>query len=196
MSSRGFPIVISSPSGGGKTTIAEAVMQELPWLTRSRSVTTRAPRGTERSGVEYDFVSPDEFDRLVAADAFVEWARVHENRYGTTRAFVESACAAGTCPLLIIDVQGGRSIRKALPDALLIFLMPPSLADIERRLRGRATETEAALAVRLGNAREEIAASPEYDYTVVSDALDIAIRQTRDLIQFERERRSQGVPRT
>src|SRR5687767_7223695 len=126
MSTRGFPIVLSSPSGGGKTTIAEAAMKELPWLTRSRSVTTRA---AERNGVEYDFVSPAEFDRLVAADAFVEWAHVHENRYGTTRAFVESACREGRCPLLIIDVQGGRSIRKALPEALLIFLMPPSMAD-------------------------------------------------------------------
>ncbi len=169
-------------------------MKDLPYLVKSRSVTTRAPRGDERNGVEYDFVSNEEFDRMIAAGGFIEWAKVHDNRYGTARAFVESACAAGRCPMLIIDVQGGRSVRQALPDAMLVFLMPPSMADIERRLRGRATESEAALAVRLGNARGEIAASPEYDYTVVSDALDLAIRQTRDLIEFERASRSQGAP--
>lgn len=194
MSVRGFPIVLSSPSGGGKTTIGEAVMKELPYLVRSRSTTTRAIRGSEVDGVDYDFVSPEQFDRLVAADAMVEWAHVHGNRYGTSRAFVESACAAGKCPLLIIDVQGGRSLRRAVPESLLIFLMPPSMAEVEARLRGRGTESEAALEVRLRNARGEIAASPEYDYTVVSDGLDLAIRQTRDLIQFERVRRSQGAP--
>lgn len=196
MSPRGFPVVLSSPSGGGKTTIGEAVMKELPYLVRSRSTTTRAPRGSEVNGVDYDFVSPERFDSLVAESAMVEWAEVHGNRYGTSRAFVEATCAAGQCPLLIIDVQGGRSLRRAVPESLLIFLMPPSLAEVERRLRSRATESEAALEVRLRNAKGEIAASPEYDYTVVSDALGLAISQTRDLIQSEFARRTltQGDP--
>lgn len=189
MPSRGFSVVLSSPSGGGKTTIGEAVLKELPYLVRSRSTTTRPPRGSEVNGVDYDFVSPERFDALVASNALLEWAQVHGNRYGTSRSFVEETCAAGKCPLLIIDVQGGRSVRSALSDSMLIFLMPPSMEDVERRLRLRATESESALETRLRNAIAEIAASPEYDYTVVSDSLDLAIRQTRDLIQSEFDRR-------
>jgi len=189
-SPRGFPVVLSSPSGGGKTTIAEGLLAALPWLRKSRSTTTRSPRPGERDGVDYEFVTPEEFERRKVAGEFAEWAEVHGHSYGPSKAFVEETCAAGLCPLLVIDVQGGRSIRLAYPDALLVFLMPPSLDELERRLRGRKSEPDAHLEARLRKAPEEIAAGREYDYIVLNESLGLAIEQVGAILSRERDTRS------
>ena len=182
MSKTGFPVVLSAPSGGGKSTIAARLVAALPFLRRSRSVTTRPPRAGEAAGVDYDFVSPDEFARRRAAGAFAEWAEVHGHAYGTEKAFMDAEGAAGRCPLLVIDVQGGRAIKAYDPGALLLFLMPHSLTELEARLRARSTESAEAVERRLRNARKEIAEAHAYDYIVINDRLDDACEQARGLI--------------
>ncbi len=191
MSSRvGFPVVLSAPSGGGKDSVAAGLAAAVPFLRKSCSTTTRAPRSGEVGGREYEFVTDAEFDRRRDSGGFAEWAEVHGARYGTASAFLRATCAAGECPLLVIDVQGGMAIRRAWPEALQIFLMPHALPEIERRLRARGTENEAGLARRLANARGEIAAALAYDYHVVNESIDLATRQVAQVIMSEREARS------
>ena len=189
-SGAGFPVVLSAPSGGGKDSVAAGLAAAVPFLRKSRSTTTRAPRSGEVEGREYEFVSGEEFDRRREAGAFAEWAEVHGARYGTASAFLHATCAAGACPLLVIDVQGGMAIRRAHPDAVQIFLMPHALPEIERRLRARGTENEAGLARRLANARGEIAAALDYDYHVVNESIDLATGQVAHVIMSEREART------
>lgn len=179
-------MVLSAPSGGGKDTVAAALLRQLPELAKSRSTTTRAPRPGELDARAYEFISRGEFDRRREAGGFAEWAEVHANAYGTDKAFVHETCAEGKSPLLLIDVQGGMSMRAFEPRTLLIFLMPHSLEELERRLKARETETAQALETRLGNARREIAAALQYDYTIVNQELGLAIDQVRQVIQRER----------
>jgi guanylate kinase len=149
-------------------------------------VTTRAPRPDERDGIDYRFVSDEEFDRLVAGGELLEWARVVGHRSGTPARPVEEALAAGRDVVLEIDVQGARQVRERAPEAVLIFLAPPSMEELERRLRSRGTEDEARLALRLATAREEMAQQQWFDHVVVNDRLDQATAQVEAIIQASR----------
>ena len=183
-----FPIVISGPSGVGKTVLIERLLKREPWLVCSISATSRRPRHYETDGVHYHFKSDEQFEALIKADGLLEWARVHEHYYGTPKAPLEANLAADRGVVMNIDVQGGILIRGARPDAVLIFILPPSMAVLEARLRRRASDAEEEIQRRLTNARGEIAASPAYDYLVVNAELDEAVERVRDVLRAERFR--------
>ena len=186
----GILFVLSAPSGCGKTTLLKRVMAELPGLVFSVSHTTRAPRKGEEDGRDYFFVSREEFlairDRQPSG--FLEWAEVHGNLYGTSRAEVERRQAAGLDVILDIDVQGAAQVRAA-SDPVTIFIAPPSIEELGRRLRGRGTEDEKTIALRLAGAQREMQASAEYDYLIVNDYLDEAADSLRCVLIGERLRR-------
>ncbi len=186
----GMLLVLSAPSGAGKTTLARRLVASEPEARFSVSATTRPPRGRERDGIAYHFLTPARFDELVARGAFAEWAEVHGHRYGTLQATVEEALAAGRVAVFDIDVQGGEAIRARWPGrAVSVFLLPPSLAELERRLRGRSTDSQEEIARRLAAARAEIArGASAYDYLVVNDDLDRALAQVRAVLAHERAR--------
>jgi guanylate kinase len=162
-------LVLAGPTAVGKGTVAAAVRETHPEVWISVSATTRAPRPGEVDGVHYHFVSDAEFDRMVAEDALLEWAVVHQAaRYGTPRRPVEEALAAGRPAMLEIDLQGARQVRRTMPEALFVFLAPPSWEELVRRLVGRGTETEEERERRLVTAREELAAEPEFDVTITN----------------------------
>lgn len=185
-------LVVSAPSGAGKTTLCERLRQRRPELVVSISYTTRAPRGQERDGVEYRFVDDARFDRLIADGALLEWAFVHGRRYGTARADVEATIKAGATVLFDIDVQGGRAIHRAFPEAALVFVLPPSIAELERRLRDRLTESAEQIAMRLENAAGEIEEGSEYEFHVVNDDLDRAIEEVEAILDGVGGERREG----
>ena len=189
--SPGVLLVLSAPSGAGKTTLAHRFRARHPDAVFSISATTRPPRGAERDGVDYHFVTPDRFAALVAAGAFAEWAEVHGQRYGTLRATVDEALARGRIALFDIDVQGGSQIKAAWPqDAATVLILPPTVAELERRLRGRSTDSEETIRRRLEAARDEVARGlATYDYVVVNDTLDRALEQLEAIAAVERARR-------
>ena len=166
--------VLSGPSGVGKGSVVGEIRRQHPDVWISVSTTTRAARPGEMEGVHYHFVDDAEFDRLVDAGEFLEHAVYAGHRYGTPREPVLTRLAAGVPALLEIDLQGARQVRRAMPDALLVFLAPPSWAELERRLHGRRTEAEAVVARRLALAREELAAEGEFDVVVVNDTVGAA----------------------
>lgn len=181
-------IVIAAPSGGGKSTVLERVFAELSGLRFSVSHTTRPPRKGEQNGREYFFVDETQFQDLAAKGAFLEWARVHGNLYGTSRAELERARAAGQDLVLDIDVQGADQVVGAHPSAVTIFLRPPSLEVLRKRLSGRGTDAEDALAVRMRNAETELARVPEFRHVVVNEDLEEAVRGVKEIIISERSR--------
>jgi guanylate kinase len=170
-------VVLAGPSGVGKGAIVSRLMAARPDLKLSTSATTRPPRPDEAHGKHYLFLDPEAFDKLIASGGLLEWAEIFGNRYGTPREPVERALAEGRTVVVEIDVQGARQIRAALPDAYLVFIKPPSLDELERRLRTRDTETDEQVRRRLAKASEELAAEPEFDATVVNEQLDEAARE-------------------
>jgi len=179
----GSLFVIAGPSGVGKGTVIRRVRELLPDLELSVSSTTRARREGERDGVDYRYVTDEEFDRLISTGALLEWADIFgHHRSGTPAAAVERARAEGRDVILEIDVQGARQVREKLPEAVLIFLAPPSIADLGERLRGRATEDEDQIARRLDVARRELDERPRFDHVVVNDDVDRAAREIAAII--------------
>lgn len=171
----GLPFVVSAPSGTGKTTVCRAVVARDPQVVFSISHTTRAARPGEKNGVDYHFVSEAEFEALVAKGAFLEHARYSGHRYGTTWAAIEAPLARGLDVLLEIETEGARQVRARRADACLVFLLPPSRAELERRLRGRRTDDEREIARRLAIARDEFRAAPLFDAFIVNDAVEQAV---------------------
>lgn len=185
---RGLLFVVSAPSGTGKTTVVERLVPLVPGLGLSRSYTSRTARSGETDGVDYNFITRTRFEEMAAADAFLEWADVFGNLYGTCAADAEREIAAGRDLVLVIDVQGARKVRAHGLPMIGIFVLPPSFDVLERRLRGRSKDDEAAIGRRLMTARAEVAAVHEYDYVVVNDELDACVDRLRAIVLAERAR--------
>lgn len=183
--------VVSGPAGVGKGTLVARVRELRPDLGLTVSATTRAPRPGEVDGVSYHFMSEEEFSRRVAAGEFLEWARVHDHRYGTLRSEVDRCLAEGRSVVLEIDVQGGESVRRLYPDVVRVFIEPPSWEALVRRLRGRGTEDEASLELRLQDARHELELAPTYDVRITNDDLEEAVRELA--LTFERYENEEGT---
>ena len=183
---RGRLFVVSAPSGAGKTTVVERLVQRMPDLRMSRSYTSRPARPGEDDGVDYNFVSRDRFEAMIAGDQFLEWADVFGNLYGTSIVDTERALAAGIDLVLVIDVQGARQVRRHRPAAASVFVLPPSFEVLESRLRGRSKDSEDQIRRRLETARREVVAVPEYDYVVVNDDVDACVERLRAIIVAER----------
>lgn len=180
-------VVLAGPTAVGKGTLVRALKERHPHVWLSVSATTRAPRPGETDGVEYHFVTPEEFERMIAADELLEYATVHgTHRYGTPRGPVEEHLAAGDPSLLEIDLQGARLVKESMPEALFVFVEPPSWDELVRRLVGRGTETEAERERRLETAREELAAVSEFDRVIVNDDLDRAVDELEALVRDPR----------
>lgn len=182
-------LIVSSPSGAGKTTLCTRLRSEFPDLRFSVSHTTRKPRPNEVDGREYHFVDAPIFEQMIRLSAFAEWARVHGHLYGTSLKEIEIARATARGILFDIDHQGARQIRAVLPEAVSVFILPPSMAELERRLRGRGTEDEQATQRRLQNARGEIEHYGFFDYVIVNDEVEQAYDQLRAVVFAERCRR-------
>ncbi len=191
---RGELFIVSAPSGAGKTTILKRVLAHLHGVTFSVSHTTRPPRPGEVDGRDYHFVSHDEFRELIEKGAFLEWAQVHSDLYGTSREEVERAIERGDDVILDIDVQGARSIRERYDGGVFIFIVPPSMEELERRLKKRDTESEDTIRLRLENARRELEAVVEYDYIVINDDLDLAVEAVTSIFLAERSRKERVLP--
>ncbi len=194
-SARGSIVVISAPSGSGKSTLIKRLLAALPGLRFSVSYTTRAPRAGERQGRDYFFVSRRVFERMIARHEFVEWADVYGHLYGTARKQLQTAEEAGRDILLDIDVQGHRQVRKRLPEAVSIFILPPSFRELARRLRHRHSDAPQEIERRLHTARQEIAHWPEYDYLVVNDRMADAAQALRAIVRAVRFRRPNQAAR-
>lgn len=188
MSARGTLFVISAPSGTGKSTLARRLLESVPGLAFSVSYTTRPRRAGEESGREYHFVEDDRFDAMVAAGEFLEWARVFDRRYGTSRRATEEALSAGHDLLLDIDVQGAAQVRASDLDAVSVFILPPDYATLQERLRGRGSETPAAAALRLHEARREAMEYDRFDYVVLNADLEDATGELVAIVRAERAR--------
>lgn len=186
---KGLPVVLSAASGTGKTTLSHRLLAADPRLALSISYTTRAPRGQERNEVEYHFVDDATFDAMVARNAFVEWANVHGKRYGTSAEKTRELLDAGIDVLFDIDVQGGEQLKKRFPETVLIFLLPPSMAVLTSRLRGRQTDTAEEIERRLATARGEIERGGQsYTYVVVNEDLQRAEADLAAVVRAERLR--------
>lgn len=185
---RGLLFVVSAPSGTGKTTLVERLVGQMAGLTISRSYTSRAARTGETDGVDYNFVTRARFEAMVARGEFLEWADVFGNLYGTSVADTELLLESGRDVVLVIDVQGARTVRHRGMETTAIFVMPPSLEVLEQRLRGRSQDSESAIRERLRIARQEVVSYVEYDYVVINDELVATVDGLRSIILAQRAR--------
>ena len=185
---RGLLFIVSAPSGAGKTTLVELLVERTPHLKMSRSYTSRIARQGEADGVDYNFVHRARFEAMIAASEFLEWAEVFGNLYGTCAADTERMLAAGDDVVLVIDVQGARKVRSRGLAATTIFVMPPSPGILEQRLRGRSKDSEGDIQQRLLVAKQEVASFTEYDFIVVNDHIDAAAERLQQVVLAERSR--------
>jgi guanylate kinase len=186
--SRGLLFVVSAPSGTGKTTVVEHLVERTPRLKQSVSFTCRAARAGERDGVDYNFVSRSAFEEMIRQGAFLEWADIFGQLYGTSRAHTEQALASGTDLVLVIDVQGARQVRAQMPEAVAVFVLPPTFESLAMRLRGRNKDSAEAIERRLATARREVDAVADYDYVVVNDDLGRCVEEVDAIVIAERAR--------
>jgi guanylate kinase len=187
-SRRGLLFIVSAPSGTGKTTLVERLVQVVPKLRLSRSYTSRSARAGESDGVDYNFISRERFETMIAESAFLEWADVFGNYYGTSAEDTEAVLAAGEDVVLVIDVQGARQVRGRGIETVGIFVLPPSASVLESRLRGRSKDSEEQMLRRLDVARTEVGEFAQYEYVVVNDDLDGAVSRLRAIVMAERAR--------
>jgi guanylate kinase len=187
-SRRGLLFIVSAPSGTGKTTIVERLVQVVPHLRLSRSYTSRPARSGEQDGVDYNFINREQFEAMIAENAFLEWADVFGNYYGTGAADTEAMLAAGEDVVLVIDVQGARQVRGRGIETVAVFVLPPSASVLESRLRGRSKDSEEQIRRRLEVARTEVGEFAQYEYVVVNDDLDGAVNRMRAIVMAERAR--------
>jgi guanylate kinase len=195
MSNSGTLVVISSPSGAGKTSIINRVVREMPDLVFSISHTTRLPRASEENGVHYFFVSETAFQEMVRAGSFLEHACVYGHHYGTSKAFVLGQLEAGKDVLLDIDVQGAASVKRGFPEAVMVFVLPPSFADLRARLVGRGQDSEEVIERRLAVAQAELAHFPDYDYLIVNQDIENSVVELKSVITAARCRMRRRAPR-
>jgi len=190
----GILYIISAPSGSGKSTLVNEMRKFVPNLEFSVSFTTRSPRGSEQNGREYYFIARPEFEKMIARDEFLEYAKVFDNYYGTAKSVLEQAFQRGNDVLLDIDVQGERQVKQKMPQAVSIFVLPPSRAELESRLRKRSisenVRSEDTILQRLDRARKEIERYPNYDYILVNDRLEQSVDQLQAIILGERQKQS------
>jgi len=180
--------VVAAPSGAGKSSLVKALMEVDSQVQPSVSHTTRRPRGQEKHGREYFFVSPQEFDAMVLADAFVEWAHVHGNRYGTSKKAIEDRIATGADVVLEIDFQGALQIKRIFSNAVLIFILPPSWEELRSRLERRGEDTAEVIEGRLQNAAEELAHAREFDYVIINEVFERALFDLKAVVHAQRLR--------
>lgn len=193
-SRRGQLFIVSAPSGTGKTTLVERLVQVLPNLRMSRSYTSRVARAGERDGVDYYFITREDFERRIGRCEFLEWADNFGNYYGTAASDVERLMAGGQDVVLVIDVQGARQVKARGVDHTAIFVLPPSFQALEQRLRGRSKDTEEQMQRRLARARAEAACYVDYDYVIVNDALEETVVRLSEIVAAERSRMHRMKP--
>ena len=191
----GNVFVISAPSGTGKSTLAHRLVANFDGLIFSISTTTRAPRPGEVDGQHYFFVDDATFDNMVNKDGFIEWVQIYGKRYGTGRAWLNGVLDSGKDVLLDIETTGAMNLRRAIPDAVMIFILPPSAKELEHRLRGRGKDSEAQIETRMQYARHELELYHAYDFLVVNDAIELAYRQMESIVWATRVRRQRMVSR-
>lgn len=183
---KGLILVISAPAGAGKTTLCKRLLQAFPSFTYSVSFTTRPPRKNEIEGVDYYFVSQEEFKKMIKKEAFLEWAEVHGELYGTSAKLLDRAIEGEKDVVLEVDVKGGKRIKGKYPEAILIFLLPPSWEELIKRLKGRATENDEKTKQRLIRAKKEVKFLPFYDYFIINDDINKALQDLSTIINAER----------
>src|ERR1044071_3162531 len=186
---KGLPVVVSAPSGGGKTTLVSEVLKKIPSAVRSISCTTRGPRPGERNGRDYFFLSKQKFKRMIKDHRFIEWAKVYNHFYGTPKSTFEKQIHRGRDVILTIDPQGALSIRKIYPQGVFIFVVPPTWGTLLKRLKRRGTDDQLSLKIRIKNAKKEIRMVSHYDYVVVNDKLNQAIEDVAAILRAEHMKR-------
>ena len=187
---RGLLFIVTAPSGAGKSTILDRLLELFPGMEYSISVTTRPPRPGEKDGVDYHFATREEFESKIGEEEFLEYATVYDNYYGTRKSFIEARLDAGKDIILDIDVQGAINVKSKRSPAVYIYIIPPTMAELRRRLEGRKTDAREVIEKRLSKAAEETSFYREYDYVVVNDDLDRAVDAMRSIVLAEKQRPS------